>query len=142
VASGIHAIRARATVMVVDDDADIRATLTDILEEEGYCVVDSPDGEAALRHLEQGELPTVMLLDLMMPRCSGWEVLVACAKSERLKRLPVVVMSALDPRAAQVAVSIAAHVCKPIDVGALVERIRDIADASQPIADVSHPRAV
>lgn len=140
--SGIHEICTRPTLMVVDDDADIRLALADIFEEEGFRVIDLPDGECALRRLDEGELPTVMLLDLMMPRCSGWEVLAACAKSERLRHLPVLIMSALDPRSASLPLSIVGHVTKPLDVGALVDRIRDIAAASPGAPQVSRHQAV
>ena len=129
-ASGIHEIARRPKLLVVDDDADIRASLRDILEEEGFSVVEMPDGECALLHLEHDEPPAVMLLDLMMPKCSGWEVLAACRKSERLRDLPIIVMSAMDPRASQLRVSIAAHVTKPISVTSLVERVKELVAAS------------
>ena len=125
--SGIQEISPRPKLLVVDDDEDIRSALADIFEEEGFSVVQQADGDGALGYLEQEEPPAVMLLDLMMPRRSGWEVLAACAKSERLRHLPVIVMSALDPRASPLRLSISAHVTKPLAIGPLVDRVKELA---------------
>ena len=81
-------------VLVVDDDYDIREALTDVLVSEGYSVVTAADGGEALDHLRGGVRPAVMLLDLMMPRVSGVEVIDALRKDESLSRIPVVVCSA------------------------------------------------
>ncbi len=62
------------TVLIVDDDAFARAHLKDALPEESYRVVEAKDGEEALALLSV-EKPQVMLLDLLMPRRSGLEVL-------------------------------------------------------------------
>jgi len=81
-------------VLVVDDDFDIREALTDVLASEGYSVVTAADGGEALEQLRGGVRPAVMLLDLMMPRVSGVEVIDALRKDESLSRIPVVVCSA------------------------------------------------
>ncbi|MFL5322556.1 MAG: response regulator transcription factor [Myxococcaceae bacterium] len=64
----------RPTILVVEDDPDIRELLAELLEDEGYDVHIAADGEAAIDELEHWE-PSVMLLDLMLPRISGWEIL-------------------------------------------------------------------
>jgi CheY-like chemotaxis protein len=85
---------ARSVVLVVDDDYDIREALSDVLAAEGYTVVTAADGEEALDRLRNGVRPDVMLLDLMMPRVSGVEVIDALRKDESLREIPVVVCSA------------------------------------------------
>jgi two-component system, chemotaxis family, chemotaxis protein CheY len=84
----------RSVVLVVDDDFDIREALSDVLASEGYSVVTAADGEEALDRLRGGIRPDVMLLDLMMPRVSGVEVIDALRKDESLRQIPVVVCSA------------------------------------------------
>jgi len=81
-------------VLVVDDDYDIREALSDVLASEGYSVVTAADGGEALERLRGGVRPAVMLLDLMMPRVSGVEVIDALRKDESLSQIPVVVCSA------------------------------------------------
>jgi CheY-like chemotaxis protein len=84
----------RSVVLVVDDDFDIREALSDVLASEGYNVVTAADGSEALETLRGGIRPAVMLLDLMMPRVSGVEVIDALRKDEALRQIPVVVCSA------------------------------------------------
>ena len=84
----------RSVVLVVDDDYDIREALSDVLASEGYSVVTAADGGEALERLRGGIRPDVMLLDLMMPRVSGVEVIDALRKDESLRQIPVVVCSA------------------------------------------------
>ncbi|TMB26044.1 MAG: response regulator [Deltaproteobacteria bacterium] len=81
-------------VLVVDDDFDIREALSDVLASEGYSVLTAADGGEALERLRGGVRPAVMLLDLMMPRVSGVEVIDALRKDESLSKIPVVVCSA------------------------------------------------
>lgn len=84
----------RPTILVVEDDPDIRELLTELLEEEGYEVKSAADGEEAIEELNQYS-PRVMLLDLMMPRVSGWELLELISKKE-LAHTPdaIIVLSA------------------------------------------------
>lgn len=71
-------------VLVVDDDRAIRETLRLALEEEGYSVIEAPDGAAALDILHATLQPMVVLLDLRMPRVSGDEVLRRVARNPQL----------------------------------------------------------
>jgi len=82
------------SVLVVDDDKDIRESLTQILTEEGFDVVSACNGAEALREIAR-RTPDVVLLDLMMPVLTGWEVLATLRQSHDHARLPIVVLSAL-----------------------------------------------
>jgi CheY-like chemotaxis protein len=82
-------------VLVVDDDAEIRETLTQLLQQEGYTVLRAENGVQALEQLRAGH-PDVMLLDLMMPVMSGWEVLEELDETGELDNTPIIVVSAMS----------------------------------------------
>jgi two-component system phosphate regulon response regulator PhoB len=73
-----------ATILIVDDDAAIRELIAETLSDAGYSVVQAPDGARALDILRASAEPLVVLLDLMMPRMSGKDVLQAVAADRRL----------------------------------------------------------
>jgi two-component system, chemotaxis family, chemotaxis protein CheY len=83
------------TIVVVEDDDDIRSAVEEILREEGYTTIGMANGEEALRFLSTSErLPNLILLDLMMPVMDGWEFLMRIDEKPALHRIPVVIMSA------------------------------------------------
>lgn len=82
-------------ILVVDDDRDIRETLVDALEGEGYDVISAVDGVDALERLRSEEQsPSLILLDLMMPRMNGMEFWKEISRVEPWARIPIVVVSA------------------------------------------------
>jgi CheY-like chemotaxis protein len=87
-------IASSGIVLVVDDDVEIRDTLAQLLQQEGYTVLRAANGVQALEQLRRGH-PDVMLLDLMMPTMSGWEVLEELDESGELGSIPVIVVSAM-----------------------------------------------
>ena len=106
-------------VLVVEDDRDLRDSLADALQLEGYEVVCAEHGEAALRHLATGARPFVILLDLMMPVMDGWTFRQELLKDSELARIPVVVMTAAT--ASRVAsVEADSVLFKPLEMGAVV----------------------
>src|SRR2546430_1465396 len=80
-------------ILIVEDDEDIRAHLTFILERKGYRVAGATNGEEALRHLRGPGRPCLILLDLMMPVMNGWEFREAQRGDPRLAAIPVVVLT-------------------------------------------------
>ncbi len=83
------------TVLVVDDDTEIRETLSDLLLGEGFDVRTAGNGREALRFLESlRDTPCVMLLDMMMPIMSGGELLDVLERTHRLDQVPVIVLTA------------------------------------------------
>jgi CheY-like chemotaxis protein len=82
------------TVLVVDDDTEVRQDLTQVLAASGYDVVTASNGREALSLLDRGFKPALILLDLMMPIMNGWDVLDALANSRSHSTIPVVVASA------------------------------------------------
>jgi len=78
--------------MIVDDDEDIREVLTLFLEIDGYRVTTASDGLDALEQLKTCERPSLILLDLMMPRMDG-ERFMETLRAGPLADIPVVIMS-------------------------------------------------
>ena len=86
----------RPSILVVDDDDSIREVLSEVLRDEGYRVVSASNGQQALSELRNHGHPDLMLLDLMMPVMSGWELLELLQSSADLSRIPVVIVSAMN----------------------------------------------
>jgi len=84
-----------ATVLVVDDDVEIRSSIRRTLEAEGYEVTVAGNGREALDLLHDPDRrPSVVLLDLMMPVMNGWQVLDIVARDRAFREIPVIMMSA------------------------------------------------
>src|SRR5258705_10561536 len=86
-----------ATILVVDDEPDIRALIQLNLELDGHPVGLAANGSEALDRVSE-EVPDVMLLDLMMPEVDGWQVLetIKAATDLDVNRIPVLMLTAHD----------------------------------------------
>jgi CheY-like chemotaxis protein len=103
-------------ILVVDDDRDVRETLAAVLEGEGYGVRCAENGAQALAMMH-GPKPRAIVLDLMMPVMSGWELLEAVRMDGELAAIPIVVLSAVR------APSGIAHLAKPVSLDELVRTL-------------------
>ncbi|MFL6715535.1 MAG: response regulator [Burkholderiaceae bacterium] len=114
-------------IMVIEDDADLRDTLKDLLEMEGFRVVTASNGQEGLRQIEQNGQPCLILLDLMMPVMNGWEFLEALRreKATLLAQTPVAVVSA----AADIAEVERDYGCSVLKKPVSVERLFALAHA-------------
>ena len=83
-------------MLVVEDDDDTRASLRELLEDEGYEVATARNGRDAESYLRQQPAPDCMLVDLWMPVMSGW-ALAAQIAAGRLPRVPLIVVTAAEP---------------------------------------------
>jgi CheY-like chemotaxis protein len=111
-------------ILVVDDDADIREALIDILEDHGYRTRAAANGREALDALRGGLQPDVILLDLMMPVMDGAQFRREQLNDPQLRDYPVVVISAgndLDQHATSL--GIAERLRKPLDLERLLEML-------------------
>jgi len=112
-------------VLVVDDDRDIRDSVVELLVEHGYHAVGAANGREALVALDTAEtLPSLILLDLMMPVMDGLEFRAEQLKNAAWARIPVVVISAygnVDAQARELAVD---HMRKPIGMRSLIDKVR------------------
>jgi CheY-like chemotaxis protein len=115
-------------VLVVDDDDDARALIRDRLEADGYTVIEAKNGQAALDILvtNPASEPCLIVLDLNMPVMSGWQFLAIVKSYARLARIPVVVVSGIEPHAETLAreevVAWIKKPCPPMQLASLVEK--------------------
>jgi CheY-like chemotaxis protein len=87
----------KKTIMVVDDDADVREAVTDLLEAHGYAVIPAANGQDALDELKTGERrPSLILLDVMMPIMDGQTFAAEQQADPDLREIPVVVFTAFS----------------------------------------------
>jgi DNA-binding response OmpR family regulator len=113
-----------ARVLIVDDEADVRETLTDLLAADGYEICTAVDGAAALKCLLE-QRPDLVLLDIDMPRLRGVEALVAIR--EISPDTKVIMMSGkadLDEAKRSLASGAFDYVTKPFDIPYLDQAIR------------------
>ena len=82
------------TILVVEDDPDIRELVSEMLAQAGYRVAEAGNGQEALDFLRAHDGPCVVLLDLMMPRLSGLDVLGAMRADPRHQSLPCIILTA------------------------------------------------
>ena len=83
-------------ILIVDDERDIRELLEEFFQEEGYAVTTAADGAGALRWLERGGAPCVVILDLLMPVMDGIELYKTMQDDARLSQIAVII-STSDP---------------------------------------------
>ena len=81
-------------ILIVDDDADIREVLTEVLRDTGHEVVTAANGQEALDVLRSGSSPCLVLLDLMMPVMDGYLFLEAQKNDPALAGIPIAVITA------------------------------------------------
>lgn len=117
---GVLNPRRRKIVLVVEDDHDSQVELMELLSGEGYTVLTTSNGQEALDVLGQIR-PHLILLDLMMPILSGWEVLAAMSAEPMLGDIPVVVISAY---AAHAPAGVACTLRKPICIESVLSAVR------------------
>jgi len=110
-------------VLIVEDDADLREMMAQLLALEGFGATTAANGLEALEYLERGAKPDVILLDLMMPVMDGWEFRRQQQSDPALAGVPVIILSALDQRRAA-EVNAAAVLKKPLDFDRLLELVR------------------
>jgi CheY-like chemotaxis protein len=119
---GVSVSRSGTSILVVDDDADIREALVDVLTDHGYPSQAVAHGAAALAALRGGLRPCIILLDLMMPVMDGLTFRQQQLADPDLKELPVLVISAGNDLSVHAAALGAVETLrKPIDLDKLLE---------------------
>lgn len=111
-------------ILVVEDDADIRNALADILIDEGYTVRVAAHGAEGLDELRRTPRPNLILLDLMMPIMSGWQMRRAQLGDPGLAHIPVAVITAdslAERRNPELAAD--AFLVKPVDLEQLIATV-------------------
>lgn len=83
------------TILFIEDELALQKTLGDFLREEGFKVISALNGEDGLR-LAKSEKPDLILLDLILPKIEGFEILKILKREETTKRIPVIVLTNLE----------------------------------------------
>jgi DNA-binding response OmpR family regulator len=118
------------TVLVVDDDRPLRTLCRTSLEEAGFRVLEAADGEQALASVHD-EPPDLILLDIMMPGISGWEVTSALLADRSTDHIPIIFMTArteLGDRVRAFGLGAQDYVTKPFDPHALTKTVAKTLD--------------
>jgi DNA-binding response OmpR family regulator len=115
-------------ILVAEDDRFLRKAAEMALKRQGYTVLTAADGEEALR-AAQSELPDLILLDLIMPKLNGFDVLQALKKEAPTAKIPVIVLSNLgqdrDVQHAMDAGATAYFIKTDLSLQALVQRVEE-----------------
>ena len=117
-----------ARILVVDDDPDIITMLSTRLGKRGYTVSTASGGNSAIE-LAKKELPDVVLLDVMMPGKSGWEVARALKQDPATNAVKIVMVSAIGAKTNEITAPIYgadAHIDKPFEFEHLERVIADL----------------
>lgn len=114
-------------VLIVDDDRDIRETTQLLLEEHGHRVICAANGQEALHLMQQGPRPDFVVLDLMMPVMSGWELREQMLGDPALATIPTIVISG-DTKAVQRRddLRVDGYLSKPFELDDLLGQISDV----------------
>jgi two-component system chemotaxis response regulator CheY len=118
------------TVLVIEDIAAVRETLKQFLTADGYRVALAENGQAGLTLLQRPPLPDLILLDLMMPVMTGFEVLASLRLQPHWASIPVIVLTATP-----------GHTAVDLKVDALLKKPFNEADVKAAILLASSARA-
>jgi CheY-like chemotaxis protein len=111
-------------VFVIEDDEDTMAALVHLLEDKGLSVVTATNGEEAISQLSDGLRPRLVLIDLMLPKVFGWDVLQYLREVPELSDIPKIVMTAFPRASLRVNADVVLH--KPVDYDRLIKTVLDL----------------
>jgi CheY-like chemotaxis protein len=113
------------TVLVVEDDREVRDAIAEVLADSEYKAVAASNGVEALEQLRNAAIrPCLILLDVMMPTMDGWEFRAEQQRDPAVKDIPVVLLSAhADVRSAAAEMAAAGFLAKPVAIDSLLETV-------------------
>ena len=115
------------TVLIAEDEENIRKLVASYLTREGYRVIQAKDGQEAVEYFEDlGDSVSLVVLDIMMPRMDGYEV---CRKIRELSDVPVVMLTARDTEYDEIngfAYGADEYISKPFSPAILIARIKNL----------------
>lgn len=114
------------SVLLVDDDPDVRELLGEFLVEQGFVVHPARDGRHALQLLSHMDAPDVILLDYKMPVMNGSQFLARRRWNPRLRTIPVVILSAWNREWAGARHDAMEVLSKPVDLDRLLELVKRV----------------
>ena len=108
-------------IFIVEDDPDTLAALVTLLQDKGLSVVTATNGEQAVNQLSEGLRPRLMLIDLMLPKVSGWDVLQYLRERPELSDVPKIVITAFPRANLRVTADVVLY--KPLDYDRLINAV-------------------
>lgn len=122
------------TILVVDDYNDIILSVKQVLEDttQDFRVIGADSGEKCLQLLKENQLPDLILLDIMMPGMSGWDVAARIKQNEKWRAVPIVFLTAMGDEMSAGMGRLASedYIVKPFDIMKLKECVHRILSAS------------
>jgi len=112
----------RHTILIVDDDVHIRELLKQELHEAGYQVREAGDGREALAHIRQAR-PDLVILDVMMPEMSGFDVAAVLKGDPQTMDLPIIILSIVEDKERGYRLGVDRYLTKPVEPGVVLEEI-------------------
>ena len=126
---------ASATILCIEDEAEMIDLMRLMLEREGYRVIGAEGGEAGLERIRE-EMPDLVLLDLMMPGVDGWQVYQHLQTDRAFEDIPVIVVTAkahdIDKTLGLHIARVADYIVKPFGSQQLLESIRCVLGEGRP----------
>ena len=119
---------AKPRILVVEDEAKISQIVAAYLRRDGYHVVQASDGREALE-LTRAETPDLIVLDLMLPEVSGWDVCRELRRNPRTTRVPIIMATAredVSDRIVGLELGADDYIVKPYDAKELVARVHAV----------------
>ena len=118
----------KKTVLVADDEVAVSKLIRYVLENAGFNVIIIQDGGEVLDHINK-ETPDLILLDLMLPTISGFEILGKIRENEKLKNLPVIVLTCRgqeEDKQKAIHLGVTEYLTKPFSPSGLIDIIRNV----------------
>lgn len=121
------------TILVIEDEPDVRNFASRVLELEGYQVLQAENGDEGLRLVKRGKI-SLILLDLRLPKKDGWKVLEQVKGDPVLSGIPVIVFTAsaaIPQRERALSLGAADYLVKPLSAASLKEAVARILQKSR-----------
>ena len=91
----VHDTVGMKTILFIEDEPDLQKTLEKVLADEGFKVISALDGEAGL-NIARTQKPDLILLDLVLPKANGFEILEKIKQDQETKSIPIIVLTNLE----------------------------------------------
>lgn len=112
------------SVLVIEDDEDVRSVICDVLEDSGYIATGARNGQQAIEMLESGLRPQLIVLDLTMPIMDGWSFRHWQLRESAVASIPVLLLSAIRNLGAEAdELAPVGVIEKPVDLDALLDAV-------------------
>lgn len=114
-------------IMIVDDEEDIRVSVGQVLEVSGFKVIKAQNGHECLEKLER-TIPDLLILDIMMPNMSGWDVAARIKENPKWSDIPIVFLTAKGDEMSIGMGGLASedYIVKPFDIMDLKKRVEKV----------------